>query len=153
MSLAIVLGMAALVMPAEVAEDDPVKKELELLQGRWEMVERVVRGKKATADEMKRLKGVMLIEGNKKTGWSDESGKKVDVQETTIKIDPTANPKTVDKTIVKGTGEGETTLGIYKLDGDQLTICLAVGTKERPTEFSAKPAVHHLVLVYKRVKK
>jgi uncharacterized protein (TIGR03067 family) len=94
-----------------------------------------------------------VIEGDKKTGWSDEMGKKVNVQEVTIKLDPTAKPKTVDKVITKGPGKGETMLGIYKLEGDQLTICLAVGGKERPTEFAAPANGNAMVVVYKREKK
>jgi uncharacterized protein (TIGR03067 family) len=133
-------------------DEETVKKELGRLQGHWVMVGREHMGKKATADELKRVKGVMVIEGDKKTGWSDEMGKKVNVQEVTIKLDPTAKPKTVDKVVTKGIGKGETLLGIYNLDGDQLTICIAVGSKERPTEFAGKSNGHAMVVVYKRVK-
>jgi uncharacterized protein (TIGR03067 family) len=134
-------------------EEDAVKTELDRLQGHWVMVGREHMGKKATPDDLKRLKGVMVIEGDKKTGWSDEMGKKENVQETTIKLDPTAKPKTVDKVVTKGIGKGETLLGIYKLDGDQLTICLAVGGKERPKEFATTTNGNAMVVVYKRVKK
>jgi uncharacterized protein (TIGR03067 family) len=161
MRRAIAVIIATLVVPtgAESSKptgalgEDAAKKELELLQGHWVMVGRELLGKKATPEELKQLKGVMVIEGNKRTGWSDEMGKKVNVQEATIKLDPTANPKAVDKAITKGIGKGETTLGIYKLEGDQLTICLALGSKERPTEFAGKSNGHAMVVVYKRVKK
>src|ERR1043166_2573820 len=143
MRRAIVLTFATLLLPpgtasspsAPMTEDEAaVKKELELLQGQWEMVGREYRGKKSTAEELKQLKGILVVEGTKLTGWSDEMGKKANGQESTIKIDPAPKPKAIDKTIAKGIGKGETMVGIYKLDGDHLTVCLAVGTKERPTE-------------------
>ena len=52
----------------------------------------------------------------------------------------------------KGTFSIDTSLGIYELDGDDLKLCLSVTTKERPTEFSAKPKSGHGFEVLKREK-
>jgi len=133
--------------------EEAVKKELALLKGKWEMVGREVLGKKATKEDLEIVKGILVIEGEKKTGWPVDMGKKGEVQEATIKLDPTAKPKTVDKTVTKGRGNGETFLGIYQLDGDQLKICIAWESKERPTEFAGKEDGKAILVIYKRVKK
>ena len=52
----------------------------------------------------------------------------------------------------KGTFSIDTSLGIYELDGDDLKLCLSVTTKERPTEFTAKPKSGHGFEVLKREK-
>lgn len=55
------------------------------------------------------------------------------------KLDPNANPKTVDLTAVDGDQKG-TALGIYQLEGDRLTLCVGMpGRADRPTSFTTKP--------------
>jgi uncharacterized protein (TIGR03067 family) len=49
-------------------------------------------------------------------------------------------------------------LGIYKLDGDKLTICTISGSQSdqpavRPTEFKANKKKHHTLFVMKKIKK
>jgi len=72
-------------------------------------------------------------------------------RESTYKIDPTAKPKTIDTVPT----EGVTELGIYKLEGDVLTICATLGQadKERPSEFNSKEDSGTMRIVLKRVKK
>ena len=139
--------------PADKIDEKALKNELALLQGHLVTIGREALGKKATSEDLKKLKGVMVIEGENRAGWTEEYGEKGEVHEAAIKLDPSAKPKAVDRTIRKGPGKGETTQGIYKLEGDQLTICLAWGKKERPKEFAAKKDGHAMVVVYKRVKK
>src|SRR5262249_21425061 len=76
--------------PAEEVDEKAVKEELASLQGRWVMVGREALGKKATSEDLKKVKGVLVIEGEKRAGWSEEYGEKGDVQEATFKIDPAA---------------------------------------------------------------
>jgi uncharacterized protein (TIGR03067 family) len=58
---------------------------------------------------------------------------------STITLDPQAKPEpTIDFKITEGPDDskGQTALGIYKLDGDRLTLCIAMpGHSTRPTEF------------------
>jgi uncharacterized protein (TIGR03067 family) len=61
---------------------------------------------------------------------------------TTFTVDSTRTPKTIDFvgvfSTITGYKKGEKTLGIYKLDGDSLTLCLAEeGLKTRPADFKA----------------
>jgi uncharacterized protein (TIGR03067 family) len=69
-------------------------------------------------------------------------------------LNPEKKPKGIDIEMGVPVGTSE---GIYKLDGDELTICVASGGKNgkpapRPTEFAAKKGEHHALFVLKRVK-
>jgi uncharacterized protein (TIGR03067 family) len=67
-----------------------------------------------------------------------------------IKIDGSKDPKWIDLTFPRGTGTASP--GIYKLEGDMLTICRVLAGKERPKEFKSAEVGSNLV-VYKRVTK
>lgn len=52
------------------------------------------------------------------------------------KLDTQADPKTIDLEITDGDDRGKRQLGIWKRDGDQLTVCFAFPAAEvRPKEF------------------
>ena len=56
----------------------------------------------------------------------------------TIKVDSSKTPKEIDLTFTTGENKGKTVKGIYKIAGDDLTICRGLTEKEaRPTEFAA----------------
>ena len=44
-------------------------------------------------------------------------------------------------------------LGIYKLEGDSLTVCMDHDCLERPTESASKPGTNVILVVLKREKK
>jgi hypothetical protein len=52
----------------------------------------------------------------------------------------------------EGPEKGNTSLGIYELQGDDLKLCLTITAKDRPTEFAAKPKSGHGFEVLKREK-
>jgi uncharacterized protein (TIGR03067 family) len=56
----------------------------------------------------------------------------------TAKVDTKAKPFTIDLVIDDGPedAKGKTSKGIYKLDGDKLTICTSAPGKDRPKEFA-----------------
>jgi uncharacterized protein (TIGR03067 family) len=60
-----------------------------------------------------------------------------------VKLDPTANPKTIDLRYIDGPNTGgNTQVGIYDWDGDNLKVCWApIGETKRPKKFSTKPGV------------
>src|SRR5262245_61031434 len=71
------------------------------------------------------------------------------------KVDAKATPATIDVTYQKTAGGAAppAMLGIYKIDGDTLTICYAPGGKERPTTFEPADGVRVAVMVLRRAKK
>ncbi|HVL11620.1 MAG TPA: TIGR03067 domain-containing protein, partial [Gemmata sp.] len=53
-------------------------------------------------------------------------------QDGTYKLDPAADPKEIDAI---RTADDQVSRGIYRLDGDTLTVCLGDGAPNRPREF------------------
>ena len=69
------------------------------------------------------------------------------------RVDATKSPKHLDITPDKP-NQGETTLGIYALTGDELKVCLRYDRNQggRPTEFSTKADSGLVLMVFKRAK-
>jgi uncharacterized protein (TIGR03067 family) len=68
-------------------------------------------------------------------------------------LDPSKTPKAIDLN-----DDGLVIEGIYKMDGDDLTLCLVTGSRNgktapRPPEFKADNEKKYSVFVLKRVKK
>jgi uncharacterized protein (TIGR03067 family) len=152
MSVRILLSLAVVAL---IAGDDPepprsAKKELDRLQGEWMMVSRETQGRKTADSSLNRYR--LTIKGNR---WLQSAGRvarKDDSKErrtnTTFKIDPVKN--TLDL-IHNRDGREYLSLGIYKLEGDTLTLCSASAT-QRPKAFKTTREAGVLV-VWKRVKK
>jgi uncharacterized protein (TIGR03067 family) len=59
-------------------------------------------------------------------------------REATYTIDPSRGPRWMDVTSPGAIAE-HVCLGIYRLEGDQLTLCHARPRDERPTRFESRP--------------
>jgi RNA polymerase sigma factor (sigma-70 family) len=70
----------------------------------------------------------------------------------TFTADPDARPRSFDLVPKAGVYKGQTFKGIYKVDGDTLTLCLVWPTKERPKEFVSPPNSTAILAVFKRQK-
>ena len=115
------------------------------LEGTWQAVSYVVNGEKASDEEMKRIKLQFDGEGQT-TGLRDGQ---VFVSATT-KIDPGKNPLAIDITYTAGDPKGKKLLGIYKVEGDLLTICRSAPDKPRPSEFVSQPGSGLTLTTFKR---
>ena len=122
------------------------KKELEKFQGKWVQVSTTIDGKALEEDELKNrsvvFKGekLILLYKDKERGTAS------------LKIDPSKNPAQIDTTNEDGPAKGLGLKGIYKFDGDTLTLCFVLPSKDRPTEFASKPGSGTLLFVHKRAK-
>jgi uncharacterized protein (TIGR03067 family) len=137
---AITLAMATVV---STADEKALKAELAKLEGTWQLVSAVKDGKETPDDVVKKVR--VVIKGGKHTVYV---GDEVAAKEIPFTIDPTKDPKTVVDTLP----DGREIKGIYKLDGDTLTSCVAEAGKDRPAEFASKAGSGHTLRVFKRVK-
>jgi uncharacterized protein (TIGR03067 family) len=126
--------------PRQVGEDK------DRLQGTWKAVKMESQGREATEDEVK--KGTMVIKGDKLTTVRPDGF----TAESQITIDPTQRPKTIDLVPQDGpdTEKGKTFRGIYKLDGDTLTLCMNGPDMERPQEFKTEAGSQVMLMTLKR---
>ncbi len=120
-------------------------KDLDKLQGTWVRVSVVRDGKEVPADQFKNSK--LTIQGDK---YTLDEGK--DKRSGTFKVDASKTPHTLDIISDAGPNKGKTLKGIYKIEGDTFTYCVAGPGKDRPTEFSSKEGSGHTLLVNKREK-
>jgi len=115
------------------------------LAGTWQAVTYALYGQKVSDDDIREMQLVFDAEGNTKA-LKDGT---VFVASST-KIDPTANPATIDITFTFTVGEGKGTwLGIYKIEGDLLTICRSADGKPRPSQFDASPGSGLTLISYR----
>jgi uncharacterized protein (TIGR03067 family) len=114
------------------ADDKAVKDELKRHEGTWSVTSSVYDGQAASEDLVRSI--MRIVEGDHAV-W-ERDGKRF--AGTTIELDPAREPNAIDVIPDGGRNRGERVLGIYKLEGDKLTICMADPGKSRPTEFKAE---------------
>jgi uncharacterized protein (TIGR03067 family) len=140
-----VLLLAFLVEPAPAA--DTAKQEQEKLQGNWTVTAYTASGKKAEAKEFAAWR--LIVSGNEMTARDG-----IDLLSAYVfKLDPSATPRLIDLDVTSGPDKDKKVLGLYKLEGETLTVCVAEPDKPRPTAFASKEGSGHLLFVFKREKK
>ena len=120
--------------------------ELAKHQGTWAVVSQVRDGQDAPANVVASIRRV--VEGDHVT-WIRE-GK--NFAGTKVVYDVTKSPHALDLIPDGGPHRGEHVLGIYKLEGDTLTICVADPGEPRPSAFEAAAGSKRTLQTFKRIK-
>jgi uncharacterized protein (TIGR03067 family) len=121
-------------------EKDPTKEDQERIQGTWKVESGEVGGLK-NPDDLLKIQLVFMAE--KVISKIGDAEKK----KGTFQLDATAKLKTIDVRT-----DDQLVHGIYKLEGDTLTICLDESGEARPAEFESKEGTKVALVVLKRVK-
>ena len=78
-------------------------------------------------------------------------GGKGETVDGTYKLDPKKDPPEID--ITPGIKNMGTMQGVYKVEGDTLTLCLSDGEEERPKALDAPAGTKRILITLKRMKK
>lgn len=153
------LKKEAKAQPDGTGSPKPGAKELEFLQGTWNIDTMEWGGKSLPKDLMNGYKFVFA--GNKLTwdaaiGMQSRGGKVSALDgkfSGDFKIDPGREPKEIDITLQLPKGD-RALLGIYEIKGDTLKVCYhASNMGRRPAEFATKEGVNIGYVVLTRAKK
>jgi RNA polymerase sigma factor (sigma-70 family) len=137
---------------------EAVKKELQRLQGTWEILSFEIPTGKMDLPADKKLR-TLTIDGTKATLRI----RKQEIVMTWL-IDPTKKPKRLDicyeQRFVEGKideagferFDGKVGPAIYELEGDSLKECSDDPGEQRPAEFSTPRTTHRSLLILKRIK-
>ncbi|HEY2431215.1 MAG TPA: TIGR03067 domain-containing protein [Vicinamibacterales bacterium] len=107
------------------------------LEGEWRFETLDVEGSQMPASMLAHAR--LLIDGDRFRTESPEA-----TYDGVFTIDVDEEPARIDITFVEGPEAGNTSLGLYQLDGDRLTICLSVGAAgTRPASFATVPGSGH----------
>jgi uncharacterized protein (TIGR03067 family) len=104
------------------------------LAGTWQALAYALEGKKASDDDMKKIKLIFDADGRTQ---AFEDNKLFLAADT--KIDPVSIPATIDMTYTQGYLKGKTALGIYQIKDGVLTICRSAPGHKRPDHFDSTP--------------
>lgn len=140
--------VALTTFPLLAADNEDIKKELAALQGTWKAVAVEAGGKALPKEAIPDFAFIIGADG-KSTGKMGKTA-----YAATITVDPQKTPRTMDNLHESGAQKGKKQLGVYKLEGDKLTVCMtAPGAAEadRPKGFATKDSTGVLFL-FERVK-
>jgi uncharacterized protein (TIGR03067 family) len=71
---------------------------------------------------------------------------------TSMVLDAAHNPKSIDVIADGGPTRGKRVLGIYRLDNNRLTICMADADQPRPRDFTAEKGSRQTLMIFTREK-
>jgi uncharacterized protein (TIGR03067 family) len=138
---------AALTIAAPGLKDPPEKGRP--LVGEWVAERATVAGAEQPGNV--RVRYVFRADGT----WAmyDDDGRVSARDSQTYTVDAGKRPPAID---LSGSGpkggRRGTVEGIYKVDGDTLTLCLAMGKAGRPTAFESSKEAPTMLIVFKRAK-
>jgi uncharacterized protein (TIGR03067 family) len=118
-------------------------EQLRALEGRWDFDSLEVDGTKMPAEMLKH--SCILIDGDRFRTESLEG-----IYEGIISIDVEREPHAIDIEFIAGPEAGNTNYGIFRLEGDQMELCLDLNGKARPTTFCTSAGSGHAFEKLKR---
>jgi uncharacterized protein (TIGR03067 family) len=145
MRKALLAVAAVLLLVSTGPADDAVKKDLQKLEGTWQLVSQVADGKEMPAEDAKKVTVTIDPDGR----WQVMKEGKL-VLLGTVKLDPAKDPKAADWTVT-AEGKEQVARGIYEVDADTFKHCYSQG--DRPTKFESKEGSKVTYAVFKRAKK
>jgi len=125
--------------PAPALSDAPTEFE-----GDWAMLSGVMDGKAMDASLLPWVK--RNTRGDQTTVMA---GPQTQVK-VTFTFDASQSPKAIDYVNLAGANKGKSQQGIYKLEGDVLTVCIAPPGAPRPAEFASSPGDKRTLTSWKR---
>ena len=149
---AVRVGLAAIVVAAggtglavgyrQVVAADGKKPDRELLQGEWKIATAKMDGR----DQEPMVGSLVSFTGDTVKTMVSPPG--------TFKLDATATPRHIDVVITEGRQDKQGKyLGLYKLDGDRLTLHISHPDGARPADFENRDGDHTILMIMERVKK
>ena len=140
---ALLVGAAAPQQEGSLAEE-----ELAKLQGTWRQVSAKANGADLPPFVVQAIS--ITIDGNTK---SVVSGGETIGRDVTIELDPEATPKVWDERPGDDRTGRSVVRGIYKVEGDTLTRCIALEGDPRPEAFESRRGTGHTLQVFRRVER
>jgi uncharacterized protein (TIGR03067 family) len=133
----------------DAPQSDAVKEEMQKLQGTWQVSKSIAPDGIAEPDEAN--KNVVFEFKDDRMIYREKN----DEHANTYTLDSSKQPKWIN--IDPSQGADRMAAGIYKLEGDELTLCVGPAARDgkpvpRPTEFKPNKENGQGLLVLKRVK-
>jgi uncharacterized protein (TIGR03067 family) len=141
----LVVMAAAFMVIAVPSHGEAPDKDTAKIQGSWKVVSLEADGDQGPVEIVAKLK-LVFKDGNL-TFTPGEPG----FTNYEYKLDPSTKPPSFDMTHAGGKDKGDTTKGIYAMDGDDLKICFGKDG-QRPKKFTAKAESGQTMYVLKREK-
>jgi uncharacterized protein (TIGR03067 family) len=109
---------------------------LRSLEGEWRFAHLEVDGAPMAAGMLTRSR--LLIDGDRFRMESPEAN-----YEGLLTIDAEAEPAQINVNFVEGPEAGNSSYGIFELNGDDLTLCIGLAGSSRPSSFATRPGSGH----------
>jgi uncharacterized protein (TIGR03067 family) len=140
LSVAVVISVLGTATEAQQATSEELVKQ----QGTWVAVSSRRDGEQAPEEIVRSI--TRTVEEDHVIWKRDGKG----FAGTTIILDGSKNPKAIDVIPDGGPARGKRVLGIYRIEKDALTLCMADADLPRPREFKAEKGSRQTLMVFKR---